>query len=155
MPTAPLDEPLQLMAQVAALCSDLGAHEQAISVFQHLALLRDQHPNSLVSLALALSRAGEEAAAQQTLRQALQRDPLHDMARVMLAIHLHQAGDAAARGLLQSFFDQRSPEPDADALALANTVKDEVLPQRPQPLPATAAQPPSALRSTHLRYSRA
>ncbi len=152
------------MAQIAALCSDLGAHEQALAVFKHLALLRDQHPNSLVSLALARSRAGQDAAALQTLRDALQQEPRHEMARVLLAIHLHQCGDAAARELLQSFFEQRASAPDAaahadpDALDLANSVKDEIL--RPQPSKSLPLAPPltataPSLRSSHLRYSRA
>jgi hypothetical protein len=55
MQTLPQD-PLKLMSLVAALCSDLGLHHQALSTFEHLVLLRDNDPNALVSLAVAQSR---------------------------------------------------------------------------------------------------
>ena len=111
------------MSQIGALCSDLGAHEQALSIFSHLAALRDNEPNALVSLAVAQSRAGDETSALATLQEALLTEPAHDMARVMLAVHLHKRGDATARTLLQATLaDAR----DADALALAESVKDEI-----------------------------
>lgn len=117
-------EPLKLMSLIGALCSDLGAHEQALSIFQHLVVLRDNDPNALVSLALAQSRAGSEASALATLKLVLASDPKHDMARVMLAIHLHKVGDVAAKALLNAAIADAS---DADALALADSVKDEIL----------------------------
>lgn len=112
------------MSLVGALCSDLGAHEQALAVFQYLVLLRDNDPNALVSLALAQSRAGSEASALTTLKLALVQDPKHDMARVMLAVHLHKVGDVAAKALLTATL---SDAQEADALALAHSVKDEIL----------------------------
>jgi len=126
-------DPLKLMSLVGALCSDLGAHEQALSVFQHLVLLRDNDPNALVSLALAQSRSGSEASALATLKLALVQDPTHDMARVMLAIHLHQAGDAAAKALLSAVMADAQ---DLDAISLAQSVKDDIL-SAPQALQAT------------------
>lgn len=117
-------DPLKLMSLVGALCSDLGAHEQALTVFQHLVLLRDNDPNALVSLALAQSRSGSEASALATLKLALVQEPTHDMARVMFAIHLHKVGDAAAKVQLgEALADAQDP----DAVALAESVKDEIL----------------------------
>jgi Flp pilus assembly protein TadD len=112
------------MSQIGALCSDLGAHEQALTIFQHLVMLRDNDPNALVSLAVAQSRAGSDASALATLKLALTSDPAHDMARVMLAIHLHRAGDVAGKALLDAAI---SDAQDVDALTLANSVKDEIL----------------------------
>lgn len=112
------------MSIVGALCSDLGAHEQALGIYKHLVLLRDHEPNALVSLAVAQSRSGDETGALATLKQALQTEPAHDMARVMLAIHLHKQGDASARALLEATLADAK---DTDALALAESVKDEVL----------------------------
>ena len=128
------------MSLIGALCSDLGAHEQALSVFQHLVVLRDNDPNALVSLALAQSRAGSEASALATLKLALAGDPTHDMARVMLAIHLHKVGDVAAKALLSSAMADAL---DADALALADSVKDEIL-----------NTPAVTERATRHRYTR-
>lgn len=133
-------DPLKLMSLVGALCSDLGAHEQAITVFQHLVLLRDNDPNALVSLALAQSRSGSEASALATLKLALANDPTHDMARVMLAVHLHRAGDMAAKALLSAAL---SDAHDTDALALAESVKDEIL-----------STPSVSERVTRHRYTR-
>lgn len=129
------------MSQVGALCSDLGAHEQALSIFQHLALLRDDDPNALVSLALAQSRSGDETSALSTLKRALAVSPGHDMARVMLAIHSHRSGDLGAPALLRAVM---SDGRDADALALAASVRDEVL--------NTAV--PAAERVLRHRYTR-
>jgi thioredoxin-like negative regulator of GroEL len=117
-------DPLKLMSLIGALCSDLMAHEQALSIFRQLALLRDDDPNALVSWAVAQSRSGDEAGAMSTLKRALAEDPAHDMARVMLAIHLHRAGDLSARVLLGAVL---SDGRDGDALALAASVRDEVL----------------------------
>jgi Flp pilus assembly protein TadD len=128
------------MSLIGALCSDLGAHEQALTVFQHLVMLRDSDPNALVSLALAQSRAGSEASALATLKLALASDPTHDMARVMLAIHLHRVGDAAAKALLSAVM---SDAEDADAMTLANSVKDEIL-----------NTPAATERATRHRYTR-
>jgi Tfp pilus assembly protein PilF len=128
------------MSLIGALCSDLGAHEQALIVFQHLVVLRDNDPNALVSLALAQSRAGSEASALVSLKLALAGDPTHDMARVMLAIHLHKVGDVAAKALLSAAM---SDARDADAIALAESVKDEIL--------NTPAVPE---RATRHRYTR-
>lgn len=123
MQTLPQD-PVKLMSLVGALCSDLGAHDQALSIFQHLVLLRGGEANALVSLALAQSRSGDDAGAVASLRLALADDPAHDMARVMLAVHLHDRGDPGARHLLGSVMaDAR----DADALALARSVEGEIL----------------------------
>jgi Flp pilus assembly protein TadD len=133
-------DPLKLMSLIGALCSDLGAHEQALIVFQHLVVLRDNDPNALVSLALAQSRAGSEASALVSLKLALAGDPTHDMARVMLAIHLHKVGDVAAKALLSAAM---SDARDADAIALAESVKDEIL--------NTPAVPE---RATRHRYTR-
>jgi Tfp pilus assembly protein PilF len=112
------------MSLIGALCSDLGAHEQALLVFQHLVLLRENDPNALVSLALAQSRAGSDDSAIATLKQALTQDPSHDMARVMLAVHFHKVGDVAAKSLLSSAMADAQ---DADAVALVQSVKDEIL----------------------------
>jgi hypothetical protein len=123
MQTLPQD-PLKLMSQIAALCSDLGLHAQALAIFEHLVLLRDENPNALVSLAVAHSRADNEIAALVTLKRALVAEPAHDMARVMLAIHLHKAGDSQSCALLSAVM---SDAKDPDALALASSVKDEIL----------------------------
>ena len=128
------------MSLIGALCSDLGAHEQALAVFQHLVMLRNDDPNALVSLALAQSRAGSQASALASLKLALASDPTHDMARVMLAVHLHQAGDVAAKTLLSAAM---SDAQDADAIALADSVKDEIL-----------NAPAVAERATRHRYTR-
>jgi Tfp pilus assembly protein PilF len=128
------------MSLVGALCSDLGAHEQALAIFQYLVLLRDNDPNALVSLALAQSRAGSEASALATLKLALVHDPKHDMARVMLAVHLHKVGDVAAKALLTAVL---SDAQDPDALALADSVKDEIL-----------STPGVSERATRHRYTR-
>jgi Flp pilus assembly protein TadD len=112
------------MSQLGALCSDLGLHARALVIFEHLVVLRDDDPNALVSLAVAYSRSGDEAAALLTLKRALATQPAHDMARVMLAIHLHKAGDPQSRTLLS---DVISDAQDNDALALASSVKDEIL----------------------------
>lgn len=133
-------DPLKLMSLVGALCSDLGAHEQALTVFQHLVMLRDNDPNALVSLALAQSRAGSEASALASLKLALANDPTHDMARVMLAIHLHKVGDVAAKALLSAAM---SDAQDTDAIALADSVKDEIL-----------NTPAVTERATRHRYTR-
>jgi Tfp pilus assembly protein PilF len=117
-------DPLKLMSLIGALCSDLGIHEQALTVFQHLVMLRDNDPNALVSLALAQSRSGSEDSALVTLKLALVQDPTHDMARVMLAIHLHKVGDAGAKVQLSAAMADAQ---DPDALALAESVKDEIL----------------------------
>ena len=122
--TEPTDDPLKAMSQVAALCSDLNIHAQALEIFERLVLLRDGHPNALVSLALAQSRAGDDRSAIATLRRALDADAAHDMARVMLAIHLHRAADPVARTLLRAVLADGSDE---DAIALAVSVQDEVL----------------------------
>ena len=112
------------MSLIGALCSDLGAHEQALTVFQHLALLRDNDPNALVSLALAQSRAGSEDSAMATLKLAVTQDPAHDMARVMLAVHLHKVGDVSAKSLLSAAMADAQ---DVDAIELAASVKEEIL----------------------------
>ena len=117
-------DPLKLMSLIGALCSDLGAHEQALTVFTHLVMLRDNDPNALVSLALAQSRAGRDAGALASLKLALANDPSHDMARVMLSVQLHKVGDVAAKALLNAAM---SDAKDADALALAESVKVEIL----------------------------
>jgi Flp pilus assembly protein TadD len=137
-------DPLKLMSLAGALCSDLGLHDRALVIFEHLVLLREEDPNVLVSLAVAHSRAGDEPTAQATLRRALEFDPGHDMARVMLAIHLNKAGDLDARAMLR---DVLSSGRDADALALASSVQEEVLSS------PTAAEPP-AERLTRHRYTR-
>jgi thioredoxin-like negative regulator of GroEL len=129
MQTLPQD-PLKLMSQIAALCSDLGLSAQALAIFEHLVLLRDENPNALVSLAVAHSRAGNETAALVTLKRALVAEPAHDMARVMLAIHLHKAGDPQGRALLSAAMLDAQ---DSDALALAASVKDEILNTTPAP----------------------
>lgn len=120
-------EPLKLMAQIGALCSDVAAHDKALAIFEHLVLLREGDPNALVALAVAQMRAGDEPAATHSLEQALQRAPRHDMARVMLAIHRHRRGDPRCRPLLQAVLDEAGPDSDADALALAGSVRDEIL----------------------------
>jgi Tfp pilus assembly protein PilF len=138
-------DPIKLMSLVGAFCSDLGLHERALAIHQQLARLRDDDSNALVTLAVSQSRAGDEAAACATLQRALQRDPAHDMARVMWAIHLHKAGDTAnARvPLLAVLADGQ----DADARALAASVKDDIL----SPLSATV---PSVERNRRHRYTR-
>ncbi len=130
MPTLPQD-PLKLMSQIAALCSDVGLHAQAQLIFEHLVQLRDDNPNALVSLAVAQSRSGDEVGAFATLKRALAVEPAHDMARVMLAIHLHKAADPQARDLLQAVLADAQ---DTDALDLAKSVQDEILktPAAPQ-----------------------
>jgi Tfp pilus assembly protein PilF len=133
-------DPLKLMSLIGALCSDLGAHEQALMVFQHLVTLRDNDPNALVSLALAQSRAGSEASALASLKLALASDPTHDMARVMLAIHLHKVGDVAAKAMLSAAL---SDAQDTDAIALADSVKEEIL-----------NAPAVTERATRHRYTR-
>jgi cytochrome c-type biogenesis protein CcmH/NrfG len=140
MQTLP-EDPLKIMAQIGALCSDMHVHAQALTIFQHLALLRDNHPNALVSLAMAQARSGDETAGMATLKLALESDPTHDMARVMLAIHLHKAGDLPnAQHLLQAVLGDGQ---DADALVLAADVKDEIL-----------NVTPSAERVSKHRYTR-
>jgi thioredoxin-like negative regulator of GroEL len=139
MQTLPQD-PLKLMSQIAALCSDLGLHAQALSVFEHLVFLRANDPNALVSLAVAHSRSSNEVAAVATLKRALVSDPEHDMARVMLAIHLHKTGDPQARALLSAVMADGQ---DSDALDLAKSVEDEIL---------NIAQVPE--RVTRHRYTR-
>jgi hypothetical protein len=141
---APSADILRSMSQLGALCSDLGIHDQALAILHPLTLLRDHAPNALVVLALAQSRAGDEAAARATLLRALQADPLHDMARVMLAIHQHRVGDPAAAELLRSVLAHAR---DADALALAASVQGEIL--GAPPLAATAPE-----RTARLRYTR-
>ncbi len=118
------EDPLTLMSLIAALCSDLNVHDHALTIFQHVALLRDNDPNALVSLAVAQSRSGDESSALSTLRQALHADPDHDMARVTLAIHLHAAGDTEAQRLLRSVLLEAQ---DPDAWALAKSVEEEIL----------------------------
>jgi Flp pilus assembly protein TadD len=129
MQTLP-QEPLKLMSVIAALCSDLGLHAQALAIFAHLVQLRDSDPNALVSLAVAQSRSSDEAAALSTLKRALTFEPSHDMARVMLAIHLHKAGDPQGRTLLSAAMLDAQ---DSDALALAASVKEEILNLTPAP----------------------
>jgi hypothetical protein len=136
-----LQDPLKLMAQVAALCSDLAMHEQALAIFQHLVVVRDHAAEALVALALAQSRAGAEPSAVATLEQALQRQPGHEMASVLLAIHLHERADPKGRALLQAVLDRGR---DADAVALARSVADDVL---------TPAAAPAARPARH-RYTR-
>jgi len=126
------EDPLRLMSLIGALCSDLGAHEQALAIFQHLALLRDNDPSALVSLALAQSRSGSQTSAMATLKLALGQQPDHDMARVMLAIHLHEAGDPASKPLLRAVLTDAQ---DPDALSMAASVKEEIL-GAPVTLPA-------------------
>jgi Tfp pilus assembly protein PilF len=122
------EDPLKLMSVIAALCSDLGLHDRALDIFERLAALRDNHANALVPWAIAQSRAGNEAVARQTLRRALAADPEHDMARVMLAIHLHEARDPEAAVLLRTVLARRDDEQrDADALALAESVQADIL----------------------------
>lgn len=140
-------EPLKLMAQIGAPCSDVAAHDKAVSIFEQLVLLREGDPNALVSLAMAQSRAGDEAAAIQTLELALQRDAVHDMARVMLAIHRHRRGDPRGRVLLQAVLESAGPHTDADALAIASSVRDDILNS-----PAETAAAPMAERRH--RYTR-
>jgi thioredoxin-like negative regulator of GroEL len=129
MQTLPKD-PLKLMSVIAAFCSDLGVHQRALAIFEHLVLLRGSDPNALVSLAVAQSRSGNEAAALSTLKRALASGPAHDMARVMLAIHLHKAGDPQGRTLLSAAMLDAQ---DSDALALATSVKEEILNLTPAP----------------------
>jgi cytochrome c-type biogenesis protein CcmH/NrfG len=133
-------DPLKLMSLVGALCSDLGAHDRALSIFQHLVAVRQNEPNALVCLALAHSRAGSQASALATLKLALATDPKHDMARVMLAIHLHHAKDPAAKAMLSAVL---SDAQDPDAVALAHSVKDEIL-----------TTPGLTERATRHRYTR-
>lgn len=140
-------EPLKLMAQIGALCSDVAAHDKALAIFEHLVLLREGDPNALVALAVAQMRANDEPAATASLEQALQRAPRHDMARVMLAIHHHRRGDPRCRSLLQAVLDDAGPDSDADALALAGSVRDEIL-----AAPASASAPAMAQRRH--RYTR-
>jgi hypothetical protein len=54
----------------------------------------------------------------------------HDMTRVMLAIHMHKAGDPQCRTLLSAALLDAQ---DSDALALAASVKDEILNLTPAP----------------------
>lgn len=144
------DDPVKLMSQIAALCSDLGLHDRALSMFRQLVVVREGDPNALSGLALAESRAGDPRRAIATLRQALERDPRHDMARVLLATHLHAVNDASASDLLRSVLhDARDP----DARALAESVRDDILSG-----PAVAQAPPPAddatARPGRHRYSR-
>jgi hypothetical protein len=138
-------DPLRLMSVIAALCSSVGLHERALRIFERLATLRDQHPNALVSWAIAQTRAGHDVAARQTLRRALDADPEHDMARVVLAAHLHDMHDPEAAVLLRAVLAPRRAAEgrDADALALAQSLQAKVL----------QATPP-AERATRLRYTR-
>jgi len=139
------DNPHALMSTIAALCSDMGLHDRALGILERLAVVTDRRPNSLVALALGQWRAGQEAAAQQTLRRALVAEPEHDMARVMLAVHLHQTRDPEAPVLLRAVLarKQSAEGGDAEALALAERVQAEIL--------QTTAP---AERATRLRYTR-
>lgn len=139
MQTLPHD-PIKIMSQVAALCSDLNMHEQAIDIFERLAELRDQDPNALVSLALAMSRAGNEGAAMGLLKRVLSVQPSHDMARVLVAIHLHKGADPGGKTMLRSVLADAT---DTDAIALAVSVQDEIL-----------NTPPQAERVARHRYTR-
>lgn len=147
-PALPRD-PLKLMAQIGALCSDLAAHDRALVIFEHLALLRGDDPNALVALALAQSRSGDEATALATLERALQADPRHDMARAMLAIHWHRRGDPRCRELLQAVLSEAGPATDADALALAEAVRDDIL----MPAPPADTAPLAARRHRYTRLA--
>lgn len=137
-------DPLTLMSLTGALCSELGLHTQALSILGQLAAVRDRVPDALVTLALALSRSGDAEGAQQALREALTRDAQHEMARVLLAIHLHEAGDPQARGWLQPVLERGQ---DAEALALARSLCDE-------PSTHGASTTQAAARSSRLRYTR-
>ena len=139
------EDPLMLMSVIAALCSDVNLHDRALALFERLAVLRDHRPSALVAWAVAQWRAGHDAAARQTLRRALAIDPEHDMARVMLAMHLHETRDPEATVLLRAVLAPRrgAAERDAEALALAESVKADIL-------QGTA----SADRATRLRYTR-
>lgn len=147
------DDPLKLMAQIGALCSDLGNHDRALAVFTRLAAVRRDEAPALVALALAQSRAGQGARAAQTLRDVLHADPTDEMARVLLALELHREGLAEGSTLLQSVLDDaRSGQSrDADALALARAVRDDVLgPPAPAPTPSSGTA-----RFGPIRYSSA
>lgn len=142
-------EPLKLMSQIAALASDLGLHERALLIFRHLAQARGTDANAWVALAVAESRAGDTAAANATLRLALRHEPDHDMARVMLAIHLHASGDDNGRALLRAALTGLK---DPDARQLARAVSDEIL--NPAPSGSTLPAPEGAPRPLRHLYTR-
>jgi hypothetical protein len=69
------------------------------------------------------------------------------MARAMLAIHWHRRGDPRCRELLQAVLNEAGPATDADALALAESVRDDIL------NPAAPADSAPAAARRH-RYTR-
>lgn len=159
--TLPLDEPLKLMALTAALCSDLGAHTQALQIFEALADERQRDPNALVSWAVALSRSGDRDAAMTLLHEALGRDPDLATAKVMLAIELHAAGERERANTLLLAVLEAPVGVDVDALALAREVQDELLTRSPRTAALTPAAAPvepltsAAVATSRLRYRRA
>jgi hypothetical protein len=139
------ENPHVLMSEIAAMCSDAGLHDRALGILERLAVFSNNRSNALVAWAVGQWRAGQEAAAFQTLRQTLVAEPEHDLARVTLAIYLHQARDPEAAVLLRAVLapDRNTEGRNADALALAESVKADIL--------QTTAP---AERATRLRYTR-
>jgi Tfp pilus assembly protein PilF len=139
------ENPRALMSMIAALCSDIGLHERALGILERIAVETDHGAHALVALALGQWRAGDEAGAGQTLRRALAADPEHDMARVMLAVYLHQSRDPQAPVLLRAVLARKHSAAggDPDALDLAERVQADIL--------QTTAP---AERATRLKYTR-
>jgi thioredoxin-like negative regulator of GroEL len=123
------ENPRVLMSEIASMCSDAGLHQRALDILERLAVFSIHRANALVALAVAQWYAGQEAAARQTLRDALTEEPEHDLARVTLAIYLHRSRDPEAAVLLRAVLaqDRGSESRDAGALALAESVKAEIL----------------------------
>lgn len=149
------------MALTAALCSDLGAHAQALQIFETLAIERQRNANALVSWGVALSRSGDREAAIALLNEALEREPDLATAKVMLAIELHAAGERERASTLLRTVLEASNGVDVDALALAREVQDELLMRSPSTSTltpaATTAEPLTfaAAATSRLRYKRA
>ena len=140
-------ESLQMMSRVGAMASDLCLHDTALKVFSCLMQLRPGSPYPAVSMALALSRSGDSEAALAMLHDIVSAHSENEMAKVLLAVHLHAAKKTGAAALLEGVLKHGT---DPEALELAHAVGNDIT--RPENDAVTTDPPSSGVGATRLRH---